>query len=70
MVGIAEGSDGIKSMVRSLFQWRVSFVWYLVVLLGPALTMVTAVLLYNAFDGNGSAENLIIGFPSSRNIFL
>lgn len=58
VVGIAEGSGGVKSLVRSLFQWRVSFVWYLVVLLGPALTMVTAVLLYNMFAGNGSAQNL------------
>jgi membrane protease YdiL (CAAX protease family) len=58
VVGIAEGSDGIKALVRSLFQWRVSFVWYLVVLLGPALTMVTAVLLYNVFGGNSSVPNL------------
>jgi membrane protease YdiL (CAAX protease family) len=58
VVGVAEGTDGIKNLVRSLFQWRVSFVWYLVVLLGPALTMVTAVLFYNIFGGNGSAQNL------------
>jgi membrane protease YdiL (CAAX protease family) len=58
VVGIAEGLDGIKALVRSLFQWRVSFVWYLVVLLGPALTMVTAVLLYNVFGGNSSVPNL------------
>ena len=58
VVGFAEGSDGIKSLIRSLFQWRVNFVWYLVVLLGPALTMVTAVLLYNMFGGSGSVPNL------------
>ena len=58
VIGIAEGSDGIKRLIRSLFQWRVNFVWYLVVLLGPALTMVAAVLLYKAFGENGSAQNL------------
>jgi len=58
VVGIAEGSDGIRSLIRSLFQWRVNFVWYLVVLLGPALTMVTAVLLYNVLGKNGSVPNL------------
>jgi membrane protease YdiL (CAAX protease family) len=58
VVGVTKGSDGVKDLVRSLFQWRVSFVWYLVVLLGPALTMVTAVLLYNIFAGSGSAQNL------------
>jgi membrane protease YdiL (CAAX protease family) len=58
VVGIAEGPDGIRGLVRSLFQWRVSFAWYLVVLLGPALTMVTAILLYNVFGENDSAQNL------------
>ena len=58
VVGIAEGPDGIKSVIWSLFQWRVNFVWYLVVLLGPALTMATAVLLYNVFGENGSVPNL------------
>lgn len=58
VVGVAEGTDGIKNLVRSLFQWRVKFIWYLVVLLGPALTMVTAVLLYNMFGENSSVPNL------------
>lgn len=57
VVGIVEGSDGIKRLVNSLFQWRVKFVWYLVVSLGPALTMVTAIILYYAFTGNGLAKN-------------
>jgi len=58
VVDIAEGLDGVKKLIRSLFQWRVKYVWYLAVLLGPALTMVFAVLLYNAFIGNGSAQSL------------
>jgi membrane protease YdiL (CAAX protease family) len=57
VVGVAEDSDGVKSLVRSLFQWKVSFVWYLVALLGPALTMVTAVLFHSAFARNGSTQN-------------
>lgn len=57
VIGIVEGSDGIKRLIRSLFQWRVKFVWYLVVLLGPALMMVTAVVLYYLFTGNGLARN-------------
>lgn len=57
VIGIVEGPDGIKRLFRSLFQWRVKFIWYLVVLLGPALTMMTAVIFYYAFTGNGLAQS-------------
>jgi membrane protease YdiL (CAAX protease family) len=64
VVGIAEGSDGIKSLIRSLFQWRVKFIWYLVVLLGPTLTMATAVLFYNIFTETGSTQSFNVWFSS------
>lgn len=57
VVGIAEGSDGIKRLIRSLFQWRVKFIWYLVVFLGPTLTMVTAVTIHYVFTGIGLAQS-------------
>jgi len=59
VVGTIEGADGIKKLIQSLFQWRVKFVWYLVVLLGPALTMAVAVavLFYNIFTGDGSSQD-------------
>jgi uncharacterized protein len=56
VVGIAEGSNGIKKLIQSLFQWRVKFVWYLVVLLGPAVTMAVTVLFYNIFAGDNSSQ--------------
>ncbi len=64
VVGIVEGSDGIKRLIRSLFQWRVKFIWYLVVLLGPALTMVTAVTIHYAFTGIGLAQSLMEWFSA------
>lgn len=57
VVGIVEGSDGIKRLIRSLFQWRVRFIWYLVVLLGPALTMAAAVILHYVFTGIGLVQS-------------
>ncbi|MBI5963205.1 MAG: CPBP family intramembrane metalloprotease [Chloroflexi bacterium] len=57
VVGIVEGSDGIKKLIQSLFQWKIRIVWYFVVLLGPALTMAIAVLFYNMFAREGSAPN-------------
>lgn len=57
VVGIVEGPDGIKRLICSLFQWRVKFIWYLVVFLGPALTMVTAVTLHYVFTGIGLAQS-------------
>lgn len=64
VVGITEGSEGIKGLVHSLFQWRVRFIWYLVVLLGPALTMVTAVTLHYAFTGVGLAQSFTEWFSA------
>jgi uncharacterized protein len=64
VVGIAEGSEGIKKLIRSLFQWRVKFIWYLVVLLGPALMMAIAVLFYNVLIENGSAQSFNAWFSA------
>lgn len=64
VVGMVEGSDGIKRLIRSLFQWRVKFIWYLVVLLGPTLTMVTAVTIHYVFTGIGLAQSFTEWFSA------
>lgn len=64
VAGMVEGSDGIKRLIRSLFQWRVKFIWYLVVFLGPALTMVTAVTIHYVFTGIGLAQSFTEWFSA------
>lgn len=46
VVACVEGKNGVLKLVAPLFQWRVGVRWYLVVLLGPALTMGTSIFLY------------------------
>lgn len=57
VAGVAEGADGIRKLLQSLFQWRVKWVWYLVVLGGPALTMAVAILLYNLWNRSFSLQD-------------
>lgn len=56
--GVTEGVNGIKNLVRSLFQWRVKGVWYLIVLFGPTLTMVVAILLYTIWNRSFSLQGV------------
>ena len=58
VAGVAEGSDGIKSLLRSLFQWRVKWVWYLIVLFGPTITMTVAILLYTIWNRSFSLQGI------------
>jgi hypothetical protein len=58
--GVTEGRNGIKKLLQSLFQWRVRWVWYLVVLFGPALTMTVAILLYTIMTAN-QYDAIVIG---------
>lgn len=73
VIGAAEGSDRIKRLVQSLFQWRVKFSWYLAVLLGPALMMAVAIFLYNVLDNEGASQNFAGGlsiFPQHILVIL
>lgn len=56
--GVTEGRNGIKKLLQSLFQWRVRWVWYLVVLFGPALTMAVATLLYTIWNRSFSLAKI------------
>jgi membrane protease YdiL (CAAX protease family) len=57
VVGVIEGRAGVRQLFASLFNWRVRIGWYLVVLLGPALTMVLSIVLYRLLGkGTGIPE--------------
>ncbi len=51
VAGSVEGPPGAKKLLAALFRWRVPVQWYLVVLLGPLLTMAAAALLYRLVHG-------------------
>jgi membrane protease YdiL (CAAX protease family) len=61
VVGLVSGRDGILELLAPIKKWRVNVKWYLVVLFGPALTMISSVYLYRLV-GNGS------GIPDSLQI--
>jgi membrane protease YdiL (CAAX protease family) len=56
--GMTEGADGIKKLLQSLFQWRVKWIWYLIVLFGPTLTMAVAILLYTVWNRSFSLQGI------------
>lgn len=56
--GVTEGSDGIKNLLRSLFRWRVKWVWYLIVLFGPTLTMAVVIFLYTIWNRSFSLQGV------------
>ena len=56
VAGMADGAEGIRKLLQSLLQWRVKWIWYLVVLFGPALTMGIAILLYNLWNRSFSMQ--------------
>jgi len=66
VAGIVDGADGIKKLLQSLFQWRVKWTWYLVVLGGPTVMMVSAILLYSLWNHSFSFQNIgdwLLHFP-------
>lgn len=58
IVAVTEGEAGVKQLLTPLKQWRVGFQWYLVVLVGPAVTMVVAVALYRFFGAGSQLPDL------------
>lgn len=58
VAAVAEGAAGIKKLLRALFQWQVKLIWYLIVLLGPAVMMVAVFLLYSPFHHGASLPDL------------
>jgi hypothetical protein len=62
VVGLVKGKSGVEQLIRPLGQWRVGLHWYLVVLFGPALTMVLSIYLYRLL-GNGSVhQSMTVSF--------
>lgn len=47
VAGLVEGKDGIQQLLSPLKKWRVGIQWYLLVLWGPSLMMVSSVYLYH-----------------------
>ena len=47
VAGLVEGEDGVRRLLSPLKKWRVGIQWYLLVLLGPSLMMVSSVYLYH-----------------------
>jgi uncharacterized protein len=62
VVALVEGRTGGQQLIAPLFQWRVGVRWYLLVLLGPALMMVTSVILYHLLGKES-------GMPEASQLF-
>ena len=51
LTGLYEGRGQVKALLKRLLKWRVGFVWYLVVLLGPLIIVLVAAGLYALLGG-------------------
>jgi membrane protease YdiL (CAAX protease family) len=51
VVLINEGKEGLKSLLKKAFIWRVNFCWYLMSLFGAAIIIVIALVLHKANGG-------------------
>jgi membrane protease YdiL (CAAX protease family) len=47
VAGLVEGEDGIRRLLSPLKKWRAGIQWYLIVLLGPSVMMISSVYLYH-----------------------
>ena len=52
---IVDGRDGVRSLLRRFLIWRVGLWWYAVILLGPAVVDITAIVL-DAVLGGGAPD--------------
>ena len=49
VTAVDKGKDGVEHLLSSITRWRIGFRWYVIVLLGPAITMVVSIALYDLF---------------------
>jgi membrane protease YdiL (CAAX protease family) len=47
VAGMVEGEDGVRQLLSPLKKWRVGIQWYVIVLLGPSVMMISSVYLYH-----------------------
>jgi len=52
---IVDGRDGVRTLLRRFLIWRVGLWWYAVILLGPAVVDITAIVL-DAVLGGGAPD--------------
>lgn len=63
VAGLVEGKDGVRQLLSPLKKWRVGIQWYLLVLLGPSLMMVSSVYLYHLLDKGSGISNSVRILP-------
>jgi uncharacterized protein len=51
VVGAEDGCSGIRTLLAQARRWRVKPVWYAIALIGPALVMLAAFLLWRVLGG-------------------
>ncbi|HRQ42440.1 MAG TPA: type II CAAX endopeptidase family protein [Chloroflexota bacterium] len=51
VTAVASGRGGVKALLAQAGRWRVKPIWYVVALLGPALIMLAAFLLWRLLGG-------------------
>jgi uncharacterized protein len=56
---LTQGADGVKSLLRRFLLWRVSYLWYLVVIIGPFALYAVAVALYHLLGGTSTGSNTL-----------
>jgi len=61
VVALVDGAYGVQQLLSPLKKWRVGIKWYLIVLLGPTIMIISSIYLYRMF-GKGS------GIPDSIQI--
>lgn len=73
-VGMNEGRVGVRNLLARFLRWRVNFIWYIIVLLGPAILCIAArqfsTLLGNNIPKLQSPSNLLIAFGTTFIIYL
>jgi len=63
--GLVEGREGISSLLKKLFQWRIDFKWYLVAILMPVGIILASGVLAFLLDWSSTVQ---ISIPTSSQL--
>jgi len=58
IAAIVDGKVGLEKLLLPLKKWRVGPQWYLIVLFGPAITMIVSIVLYDAFRSGENSSGI------------